>query len=643
MQSLARNAVLLSLVCLLRLQLGFGQSCVKIDPAGGTVTFNTTAVGTVSAIKRIGLTNNCGKDIQISSFSISAPEFILDYGWAPINKIPGQEAFYALRLKPDAAKKFTGTFTASGVGFSPVTVNLSGTGMSTSAAASFSAGALSFGNQSVGTSSTQPVTLTNTGSSPFTVNQVYADPPFAVSGFSGRPTQLKPGRSLPLQVTFTPWQEGTSNGTLVVVSDVLPSKGITLSGTGTATKSFTVSTYPTLQWATQGYSYNVQLNGTGGTAPLNWSLAQGTNLPFGLTLSSQGLISGTLNSSVEVGTYSFVVSANDSSSPHQTATATLTLPVGAANGDSCNQIEWNVAKTSTPLTDLADLGTGTYFGVEGGLYLDGSNVMPTSHDADGVNFADAIQPLDGNGNPDPNGKYALLVIGESCGRDTSLQFIQDAAAEPTLNSHLVIVPAAMPGAAAASWAGLNFGGWNSITKFLLPQNGVTANQVVAVWVSTTDDSIRGVFPADMVQLQSEYESIAQNLHTLFPKLTLAFYTSRFYAGYGNPGISSPEPYAYESGFALRGMIDDQLNGVPSMNYNRANGPVKAPWVAWGPYDWANGMLARSDGLAWSCQDFAPNDGEHNSQPQGSEKDANLLLNFFRSDDATAPWFLTPAK
>jgi len=643
MQSLARSAVLIGFICLFTPQLGFAQSCVTTDPSSGKVTFNRTAVGTVSAIKRIGLTNKCGKNIQISNFSISAPEFILEYGWAPINKGPSGTAYYALRLKPDAAKTFTGTFTASGTGFSPVTVSLNGTGLSTSAIASFSASALSFGNQGVGSSITQPVTLTNTGTSPFTVNQVYADPPFAVSGFSGKPTPLNPGSSLPLQVTFTPWQEGTTGGTLVMVSDVLPSKGVTLSGTGVSPSSLAVNTYPTLQWATQGYAYNMQLNGAGGTAPLSWSLPNGSNLPFGLTLSPQGLISGTVNSSVGVGDYSFFVSVTDSSSPPQTASTALTIPVGAPNGDVCNKIQWDVAGTSTPMVNLFDLGTGTYLGAEGGLYLDGSNVMPASHDSDGVKFAQAIQPMDGNGKPDPNGKYVLLVIGESCGRDTFLQFVQDAQADPSLNSHLVIVGAAMPGAAASSWAGATFGGWNSILNFLLPQNGVTAKQVVAVWVSTTDDQIHGVFPADMVQLQSEYESIAQNLHSLFPKLTLAFYTSRFYAGFGNPGISSPEPYAYESGFAVRGMIEDQLNGLPSMNYNGTIGPIKAPWVAWGSYDWANGMNARSDGFAWSCQDFAPNDGEHNSQPQGSEKDANLLLNFFRSNDATTPWFLAPGN
>ena len=59
---------------------------------------------------------------------------------------------------------------------------------------------------------------------------------------------------------------------------------------------------------------------------------------------------------------------------------------------------------------------------------------------------------------------------------------------------------------------------------------------------------------------------------------------------------------------------------------------------WGNYDWANGLLARSDGLVWTCQDME-SDGTHPSTAFGREKDANLLLNFLRSDDTATPWFL----
>ncbi len=66
----------------------------------------------------------------------------------------------------------------------------------------------------------------------------------------------------------------------------------------------------------------------------------------------------------------------------------------------------------------------------------------------------------------------------------------------------------------------------------------------------------------------------------------------------------------------------------------------APWMSWAAYDWANGLLARSDGLTWSCQDVM-SDGVHPSPLHGTEKDANILLNFFKTDDTTTPWFLAP--
>jgi hypothetical protein len=645
LESFARSFTvgLVGFLCLFTPMRGLGQNCISVSPSDLQLTFPAVAVGISSPYKRVALTNNCGVNIQVNSISISAPEFILDYGWAPVTKVPGSVLYYAIRFRPDGANTFNGTFTVNVQGFSPIIVNLTGTGYVTQAASSLSTNSFAFGNQTVGsTSAAQSLTITNTGTASFTVESVYADPPFTVTGFSGQPTTLAAGGTLPVQVTFTPSNQSSYNGTLVVTSDILPPKGATLSGTGTPPTTLAVTTYPTLQWATQGFAYNMQLNGAGGKQPLTWSLTSGSSLPRGLVLSSQGRISGTLASSVTPGNYSFTVSAVDSSARPQTATAVLTVPVGAPTGSACANINWNVAGTSTPLTDLIDLGTGTYYGVQGGLYLNGSNVMPASHDSDGVGFAQAIQPLDANGSPDPNGKYALLLIGMSCALDTSLQFIQDATAEPTVNPNLVFVPGAMLGANASNWSDPTFGGWVDVMDFFLPQQGVTANQVVAAWVLTTDGHLTGTFPDDMTNLQSEYESIAQNLHSFFPNLTIAFYSSRFYGAYGNgqPNDASPEPYAYESGFAVRGMITDQLNGVPSMNYNPANGPVMAPWVAWADYDWANGLRARSDGLAWSCQDFDVG-GEHTST-QGSEKDANLMLNFFRSDDATVPWFLAPA-
>jgi hypothetical protein len=334
------------------------------------------------------------------------------------------------------------------------------------------------------------------------------------------------------------------------------------------------------------------------------------------------------------------VTATDSSAPPLVATASVTIPVGPITGANCSNISWNVAGTSTPMVALTDLGFGSYLGSEGGLYPDGRNTRPLESDAAGLAIANSIQPLDANGNPDPNGKYGLISIGESNTSNTYAQFTINANADPSKNSHLVIVKGAQPTAPAAKFADPNDGVWNAIFQFFLPQVGLTANQVVAAWVQAVNAFPTGKFPADMMQEQSQLESIAQNLHTKFPNLKLAYFTSKFYDGYDNglPHPRYPEPYAYETGFAVKWSIQDQIDGDPDLNYDPDEGTVNAPWMTWGPYEWSNGLLGRNDGLIWTCQDMT-SDGVHPSRPGGWEKDANIILNFFKTETTTTPWFL----
>jgi len=183
--------------------------------------------------------------------------------------------------------------------------------------------------------------------------------------------------------------------------------------------------------------------------------------------------------------------------------------------------------------------------------------------------------------------------------------------------------------------------WTSIINYLLPQSGVTANQVVAAWVKSLDTP-SGSFPSNESQTQADLESIAQNLHTLFPNLQLAYFATTIYGGYGNGTGSGQqgEPNSYEGGFAVKWAIQDQIDGNANLNFNPALGPVLAPWMSWGSYEWANGLLARGDGLVWACAEYL--DGIH-PNTLGREKVSNLMLNFFKTDDTTRPWYLDPTK
>jgi len=70
-------------------------------------------------------------------------------------------------------------------------------------------------------------------------------------------------------------------------------------------------------------SYNATLFASGGVLPYTWSIISG-NLPPGLTLNSNGVISGTPTQS---GTYTFTIKVTDSSNPVKTATKEFSITV----------------------------------------------------------------------------------------------------------------------------------------------------------------------------------------------------------------------------------------------------------------------------------------------------------------------------
>ena len=131
----------------------------------------------------------------------------------------------------------------------------------------------------------------------------------------------------------------------------------------------------------------------------------------------------------------------------------------------------------------------------------------------------------------------------------------------------------------------------------------------------------------MTGLQGNLQTIAQNLLTKFPNIKLAYYSSINYTGYSNGTTNlDPEPYGYEGGMAVKNAIQDQISGDANMNYDPAKGKVKAPWIAWGPYYWANGMIPRSDGLVWTCQDLNT-DGTPSVGSRRADQDLDAAVEF----------------
>ena len=292
--------------------------------------------------------------------------------------------------------------------------------------------------------------------------------------------------------------------------------------------------------------------------------------------------------------------------------------------------------TSVGFTPINDLGNGTYLNYRGGLYPDGSNLRPSAHESAGLARARSIAPMDSGGNPDANGKYVLLSIGMSNANQEFEVFRVDADADPDKHPDLVVVNGAQGGATAMAWADASSPVWSGAMQALSRSN-VSANQVAVVWAKLANSASNESPDSYRVALQRDVENVANVLYDKFPNLKLVYLSSRIYAGYATTPLN-PEPVSYESGFVVKTLIEKQLNGDAALNFDPANGPVNTPWLSWGPYLWADGLMPRSDGLIWECEELREDDGTHPSDA-GMRKVATILLDFFKTDSTSAEWFL----
>ena len=293
----------------------------------------------------------------------------------------------------------------------------------------------------------------------------------------------------------------------------------------------------------------------------------------------------------------------------------------------------STSKMLTPLDELV----GTYNGYAGGLYPGGSNLPPSSHDSAGKAIALQFVPLDSFGVANSvSGKWVLLSIGMSNATQEFSRFVTNTNSDTSLHPYLKIVDGAQGGQTAARIKYDTAIFWSVILSRLATR-GLSAKQVQAVWIKEANGGPSGGFPLATTILKNDLIEVIRIAKSKFPNLRQAFLSSRIYAGYASTNLN-PEPYAYEGGFAMRWVIETQLNGNDSLNYIPDSGVVNSPWLAWGPYLWGDGVIPRqSDSLIWLCTDFQ-SDGTHPSS-SGQQKVAGLLEKFFKSSIYTKPWFL----
>ena len=323
-------------------------------------------------------------------------------------------------------------------------------------------------------------------------------------------------------------------------------------------------------------------------------------------------------------------------------------------GQSSGPPQSGADTTKIPINDMAS--TQRYLGFDGGLYP-GGNAMPAVHLAAGISRARAIQPLDVNGTPSATGRYVLVSIGmsnttqEFCAAAPTppcapWSFMGQAAADPSVNrSALVIVNGARGGQTASSWTSPTSPEYDRIRDSWLTPSGLSEQQVQIAWVKVANANPSVSLPSlssDAYTLVSQMGTIARTLKQRYPNLQQVFFSSRIYAGYASTSLN-PEPYAYESGLAVKWIVQAQIDQISqgSVQNTRAGNldySTVAPWIGWAAYLWARGTTPRSDGLAWTNPDME-SDGTHPSQ-SGEQKVGGQLLAFFKTSPVTQCWFLS---
>ena len=303
----------------------------------------------------------------------------------------------------------------------------------------------------------------------------------------------------------------------------------------------------------------------------------------------------------------------------------------------------NCSAPSTGFTPINDLGTGIspVTGLMGGLYPNGSNFLPSAHKNAGMQMASEVQCLDANGNPDAaNGKIVWLSIGMSNCTQESQQFIQQAKAFAGKNPKLILVDGAQGGqttniiSTSSNPNYVNF--WNTVGT-RLTNAGVTARQVQVIWFKEANVAgttpVRDYHDSLVVQIKRSMNETK----TRFPNVKLCYLASRISGRYASSALN-PEPYSYWTGWAVKKVIADQINGDAKLKYSGT--VANSPWLSWGIYMWSDGNNPQTTNpnVFFTCPTDFQNDGTHPSAV-GAQKVAGLLMNFFSTDSTSTPWFL----
>jgi hypothetical protein len=257
----------------------------QMSATPGSVSFGTVTVGQTSS-QAVTLTNAGGAPLNITQLSGPGTGFSLTGLALPLTLAPGKSTAFTVSFTPTSGTNSSSSLMlVSNAPTSPTTIPLSGAGSAQVLQLTPSATSLSFGSQTLNASTTQSVTLTNTGNSAVSISQVnVAGTGFTLNGSAPLVT-LSVGQAASFSVSFTPTVAGNATGSASVVSTAANSPlSISLAGVGVQPQISVVPGSVSFGTVTVGQtnSQTITLSNPG-TANLTVTQSAGPGTGFGLT------------------------------------------------------------------------------------------------------------------------------------------------------------------------------------------------------------------------------------------------------------------------------------------------------------------------------------------------------------------------
>jgi hypothetical protein len=229
---------------------------VTVTASPSSLSFGNVNAGSASA-KNVTLTNNGNASMTLSQITVHSKDVHVSGISTPTTIGAGQTTVLSVTFSPASSEAVTGDITVTSTQGASAVIPISGSGIQ--AALNITPSSASFGNVSVGSTASQTIQLSNTGTAALTVSQLSVTGSGYSTGSVTLPIMLNAGQAGTFNIQYQPTVAGSATGSVSVVSTAPNSPAtISLSGTGTAASL-------TLSFSATNLSFGSVTTGTSST------------------------------------------------------------------------------------------------------------------------------------------------------------------------------------------------------------------------------------------------------------------------------------------------------------------------------------------------------------------------------------------